>query len=128
MPSIKKVITLKISGKKEHREYLKLPSAVDIKSKQIISFRVPKVTVHDTRKFVPMIKEIYKHHRIAKAYADKVYESKENFNFLDKMHSEPVISIRRNASGRTRNCNSRNELVNLTEIIGYDRYKKLKDA
>jgi len=112
---------------KERREYLKLHIVVDIKLKQIISFRVTKGTVHDTKKFVPMIKEISKHHRIAKANVDKAYDSKANFNFLDKMQIEPVISIKKNTNGRTGNCKSRNELVNLIDSIGYGRYKKLKD-
>ena len=38
--------------KKERREYIKLHIPVDTKSKQIISFRVTKGTVHDTKKFV----------------------------------------------------------------------------
>ena len=114
--------------KKERREYLKLHIAVDVKSQQIISFRVTKGTVHDTKKFVPMIKEISKYHRIAKAYGDKAYDNKTNFNLLDKMHIEPVISIRKNANGRTRKCKSRNELVHLIQNIGYDRYKKMKDT
>ena len=57
--------------KKERREYLKLHIAVDIKSKQIVSFRVTKGTVHDSKKFVPMIKEISNNNNITKAYADK---------------------------------------------------------
>ncbi|NOJ29913.1 MAG: hypothetical protein DA328_07085 [Nitrososphaeraceae archaeon] len=44
------------------------------------------------------------------------------------MHIEHVISVRKNANGITRNCNSRNELVNLSDRIGHDRYKKLKDT
>ena len=114
--------------KKERREYLKLHIAVDVKSKQIILFRVTKGTVHDSKKFVPMIKEISKNNNITKAYADKAYHSKTNFNLLDKLHIEPVISIRKNANGRTRKCKSRNEQVHLIQNIGYDQYKKLKDT
>jgi len=114
--------------KREHREYLKLHIAVDVKSKQIVLFRVTKGTVHDSKKFVPMIKEISKHYNITKVYADKAYDSQTNFNLLDKMHIEPVISIRKNASGRSRKCKSRNEQVHLVQNIGYDRYKKLKDT
>jgi len=114
--------------KKERREYLKLHIAVDVKSKQIVLFRVTKGTVHDNKKFVPMIKEIFKHHNITKVYADKAYDSKTNFNLLDKLHIEPVISIRRNAIGITRNCKSRNEHVHLIQKIGYDRYKHLKNT
>ncbi|MDR4512759.1 MAG: IS5 family transposase [Nitrososphaeraceae archaeon] len=114
--------------KKERREYLKLHIAVDVKSKQIILFRVTKGTIHDSKKFVPMIKEISKNNNITKVYADKAYDSKTNFNLLDKMHIEPVISIRNNASGRTRKCKSRNELVHLIQNIGYEKYKQLKNT
>jgi len=114
--------------KKERREYLKLHITVDTKSKQIISFRITKGIVHDSKKFIPMIKEIFKNHRIAKTYADKAYDSKTNFNMLDKMHIEPVISIRKNANGRTRKCKSRNELVHLIQKIGYEKYKQLKNT
>jgi Transposase DDE domain len=114
--------------KKERREYLKLHITVDVKSKQIVSFRVTKGTVHDSKKFIPMIKEISKHHNIRKTYADKAYDSKTNFNLLDKMHIEPVISIRKNANGKTRNCKSRNELVHLIQKIGYEKYKQLKNT
>lgn len=75
-----------------------------------------------------MIKEISKHYKITKAYADKAYDSKTNFNLLDKMNIEPIISIRKNANGRTRKCKSRNELVHLIHTIGYYKYKKLKDT
>ena len=122
----KKAHYIEDKWKKERREYLKLHIAVNTESKQIISFRVTKGTVHDTKKFVPMIKEIFKHHNITKVYADKAYDSKTNFNMLDKMHIEPVISTRKNANGRTRKCKSRNEL-HLIQKIGYDRYKKLNN-
>ncbi len=90
--------------KKERREYIKLDIAVDTtKSKQIISFRVTKGTVHDRKKFVPLIKEI-SNNNITKLYADKSYDSTNNFNLLDKLHIEPVIYIRKNASGRTENA------------------------
>ena len=114
--------------KKERREYLKLHITVDVKSKQIVSFRVTKGTVHDSKKFIPMIKEISKHHNIRKTYADKAYDSTVNFNLLDKMHIEPVISIRKNANDKTRNCKSRNELVHLIQKIGYEKYKQLKNT
>jgi hypothetical protein len=114
--------------KKERREYLKLHIAVDVKSKQIVSFRITKGTVHDSKKFVPMIKEISKNNNITKTYADKAYDSTVNFNLLNKLHIEPVISIRKNASGRTRKCKSRNEQVHLIRKIGYEKYKQLKNT
>jgi len=113
--------------KKERREYLKLHIAVNTESKQIISFRVTKGTVHDSKKFVPMIKEISKHHKIAKTYADKAYDSTTNFNLLDELHIEPVISIRKNASDRAIKCKSINEQLCLIQKMGYEKYKQLKN-
>ncbi|MGE5862627.1 MAG: transposase, partial [Nitrososphaerales archaeon] len=72
--------------------------------------------------------EIFKHNKITKVYADKAYDSTVNFSLLDKLHIEPVISIRKNATGKTRKCKSRNEQVHLIEKIGYSRYKHLKDT
>lgn len=77
--------------------------AVDIKSKQIISFRITKITVHDTKKFVPMVKEISKNNNLTKAYTDKTHDSTVNFNLLDKLHIEPVISIRKNPNDKIEN-------------------------
>ncbi|HJS64819.1 MAG TPA: transposase [Nitrososphaeraceae archaeon] len=128
LPYLRKVLYIEDKWKKERREYLKLHIAVDTKSKQIISFLITKGTVHDSKKFVPMIKEISKNHRIAKTYADKAYDSKTNFNMLDKMYIEPVITIRKNANGRTRKCKSSNELVHLIQKIGYEKYKQLKNT
>jgi hypothetical protein len=104
--------------KRERREYLKLHIADDIKSNHIVSFIVTKGTDHDNnKKFVPTIKEILKHHNITKVYADKAFDSTNNFNLLDKLLIEPVISIRKNASIRTKKCRSRNEQVHMIQNI-----------
>lgn len=46
------------------------------------------------------------------------------------MNIEPIISIRKNASGKTRKCKSRNEHVHvhLIQKIGYEKYKELKNT
>ena len=77
-----------------------------------------------------MIKEIPQHNKITKVCADKAYDNTYNFNLLDKLHIEPVISIRKNANGsRTRKCKSRrNEQVHLIQKIGYEKYKELKNT
>ena len=43
---------------RKKKEFVKLHIAVDAKSKKIISFRVTKGNVHDSKKFSPMIREI----------------------------------------------------------------------
>ncbi len=59
---------------------------------------------------------------------NKAYDSTVNFNLLDKLHIEPIISVRKNASGKTRKCKSRNEQVHLIQNIGYEKYKQLKNT
>jgi hypothetical protein len=49
---------------RKKKEFVKLHIAVDAKSKKIISFRVTKGNVHDSRKFCPMVTESSKKYRI----------------------------------------------------------------
>ena len=71
--------------------------AVDAKSKKIMSFRITKGNVHDSKKLGPMIREIEKYH-IERVYGDKAHDNRRSFNVLDDMNIEPVISLRKNAS------------------------------
>ena len=43
---------------RKKKDFIKLHIAVDAKSKKIVSFRVTKGNVHDSKKFSPMIKEV----------------------------------------------------------------------
>jgi hypothetical protein len=42
---------------REKKEFVNLHNAVDEKSKKVVSFRITKGNVHDTKKFGPLIKE-----------------------------------------------------------------------
>jgi IS5 family transposase len=42
---------------KEKREFVKLHIAVDAKSKKVVSFRITKGNVHDSRKLGPLVRE-----------------------------------------------------------------------
>lgn len=53
---------------REKKEFVKLHIAVDEKSKKVVSFRITKGNVHDTKKFGPLIKESAKRHDIDKVY------------------------------------------------------------
>ena len=81
---------------REKKEFVKLHIAVDEKSKKVVSFRITKGNVHDTKKFGPLLKESAKTHDIDKVYGDKAYDNRKNFNILDDMNAEPAISIRKN--------------------------------
>jgi hypothetical protein len=113
---------------REKKEFVKLHIAVDEKSKKVVSFRITKGNVHDTKKFGPLVKESAKRHDIDKVYGDKAYDNRKNFNILDDMNAEPAISIRKNASTRSKECPLRRDEVFLVKKLGYEGWKQLKDT
>ena len=112
----------------EKKEFVKLHIAVDEKSKKVVSFRITKGNVHDTKKFGPLVKESAKRHNIDKVYGDKAYDNRKNFNILDDMNAEPAISIRKNASTSSKGCPLRRDEVFLVKKLGYEGWKQLKDT
>jgi hypothetical protein len=113
---------------REKKEFVKLHIAVDEKSKKVVSFRITKGNVHDTKKFGPLVKESAKRHDVDKVYGDKAYDNRKNFNILDDMNAEPAISIRKNASTRSKGCPLRRDEVFLVNKLGYEGWKQLKDT
>jgi hypothetical protein len=89
-----------------------------------------KGNVHDSKKLGPMIREIDKNenYTIDKVYGDKAHDNRRSFNLLDDMNIEPVISLRKNASTKTRACLLRRDESLLIRKLGYDKWKQLKDA
>ena len=110
------------------KEFIKLHIAVDAKSEKIVSFRVTKGNVHDSKKFSPMIREVSEVYSIDKAYADKAHDNRRSFNLLDNLNIEPAIQIRKNASTKAKGCPLRRDEVLLIRELGYERWKQLKDA
>jgi Transposase DDE domain len=115
--------------RRNKKEFIKLHIAVDGKTKKIVSFRITKGNVHDSKKFVPLVREAFERcSNIEKVYADKAHDNRKNFNLLDELNAEPVIGIRNNASTRSRGCRLRREEVLLMKKLGYQGWKQLKDA
>ena len=112
---------------RKKKEFIKLHIAVDAKSKKVVSFRVTKGNVHDSKKFSPMIKEVSEQYDIDKVYADKAHDNRRSFNLLDNLNIEPAIQIRKNASIKTKGCPLRRDEVLLIKKLGYERCKQLKD-
>lgn len=110
------------------KEFVKLHIAVDAKSSKIISFRVTKGNIHDSKKLGPMIKEVAEEHNIDKVYGDRAHDNRRSFNLLDDLNIEPAISIRKNASTKAKGCPLRREEVLLIRKLGYNGWKELKDA
>ena len=113
---------------RKKKEFVKLHITVDTKSKKVVSFRITKGNVHDTRKFGPLVKEAAEKYDINKVHADKAYDNRKNFNLLDDINAEPVIRIRKNASARSKWCSLRRDEVFLVKKLGYEGWKQLKDA
>ena len=113
---------------RKKKEFVKLHIAVDAKSKKVVSFRITKGTVHDTKKFCPLVRDAAEKYDIKKLHADKAHDNRRNFNLLDEMDVEPAIEIRNNASIRSGGCRLRREEVLLIKKLGYQGWKHLKDA
>jgi hypothetical protein len=63
---------------REKKEFIKLHIAVEEKSKKVVSFRITKGNIHDTKKFGPMVKEAAEKYDIDKVHADKAYDNRKN--------------------------------------------------
>lgn len=66
------------------RKNLKLSIAADTKKQLILAVRIRKSKAHDTRDFLPLIKESSKIKPIIIVSADKAYDSEENYKFVYK--------------------------------------------
>jgi hypothetical protein len=112
----------------EKKEFVKLHIAVDEKSKKIVSFRITKGDVHDSKKFCPLVKEAAQNYNIDRVYADKAHDNRRSFNLLDNLNIEPAINIRKNASIKTKGCPLRRDEVLLIKKLGYEGWRQLKDT
>jgi hypothetical protein len=115
---------------REKKEFIKLHIAVDEKSEKVVSFRITKGNVHDTRQFGALARDSAKNHHVEKVYGDIAYDNRRNFNILGDIDAEPAISsIRKNASTtRSKGCPLRRDEVLLIKKLGYEGWKQLKDA
>ena len=113
--------------KKEKRKYVKLHVMADRKTGKIVGFRVTSEKTGDTKKFVPLVKEVAKKRKVAKAYADTAYDARKNFNALDDLSIEPAIRLRKNARTRSHGSPLRREEAVLVKRLGYEGWKSLKD-
>jgi hypothetical protein len=107
--------------------------AVDDKeSRRVVSFRITKGNIHDTKKFGQLMKESARRYSIDKVYGDhKAYDNRrKNLNLLDCINAEPAIfSIRKNASSRSKGCQiRRDEVFLLIKKLGYEGWKQLKNT
>ncbi len=113
--------------KKEKRKYVKLHILADKKTGKIKGFRVTSEKTGDTKKFVPMVKEVAKKRKVAKVYADAAYDARANFNLLREVGAEPAIKLRKNASLRLMGSRMRRDEAIMLDALGYEGWKSVKD-
>ena len=113
--------------RKEKRKFVKLHIVADRKTGKIVGFRVTSERTGDTKKLVPMVREVARKRRVAKVYADGAYDSRRNFNLLDGYGIEPAIRLKKGASTLAHGSPLRRQEVLLLNRVGYEGWKKLKD-
>jgi Transposase DDE domain len=113
--------------KKEKRKYVKLHLVADKKTKKIVGFRVTSEKTGDSKKFIPLVKDVVKKRKVAKAYADRAYDARKNFNLLREEKIEPAIRLRKNAITRSLGSPLRREEAVLVKKVGYEGWKEVKD-
>jgi hypothetical protein len=113
--------------KKEKRKYVKLHILADKKTGKIKGFRITSEKTGDTKKFVPMVKEVAKKRRVAKVYADAAYDARKNFNLLKEIGAEPAIKLRKNASLMRMGSEPRQQEAIMLDALGYEGWKSVKD-
>ncbi len=115
---------------KVRRGWIKVHVAVDVKTKKLLALEVTDERVGDGKMLKPLIKQAKRNsngRKIKAVYGDGAYDSRDNFNFLDKEEIQPVIKTRKNSSTRARGSPSRAKMVKERKEIGYegwrDKYK-----
>ncbi len=106
---------------------MKLHILADKKTGKIKGFRITSEKTGDTKKFVPLVKEVSKKRRVAKAYADTAYDSRTNFNLLREIGAEPAIKLRKNATFKLMGSRARRDEAMLLDALGYEGWKAVKD-
>lgn len=110
---------------RSRRGFIKIHVAVDIRTKHIVSMKVTKEDVSDSRMLKPLIRLAASSSitTINKVVADGAYDSRDNFRYLDQMNIEPVIKVRKNSSTKANGCMSR-KLVVLEQLRDMKRWNK----
>lgn len=113
--------------KKEKRKYVKLHILADRKTGKIKGFRVTSEKTGDTKKFVPLVKEVSKKRRVTKAYADAAYDARKNFNLLNEIGAEPAIKLKKGASTKALGSPLRRQEALMLDALGYAGWKEVRD-
>ena len=83
--------------RRKKKGYVKLHIAIDVKTKQIIDFKITDEIVHDSKVLRSLVNSARKKVKIKKILADSGYDTRENYQFLFSKGIYPGIKPRNNA-------------------------------
>lgn len=106
------------------RGFIKVHVAVDVKTKQILAIEVAKEDVGDGRMFGRLVRGSANVADLRRVIGDGAYDSKANFRLVSEMHVEPLIRVRKNASGKADGCMPRKFAV--LEQLGNSGWRREK--
>ena len=81
---------------KVRQRFYKLHAIVDAETNELIDYKLTSDKVGDNKKFLPMVRESAS--KGDTVYADGAYDSRDNFDYLDKHGIKEGIRIRKNFS------------------------------
>ncbi|MDR1954800.1 MAG: IS5 family transposase [Candidatus Methanoplasma sp.] len=109
----------------DRRGWLKVHTAVDIDSGEILAYILTDDSVGDNRAFIPLMKMLLEEqYSIRTVYADNAYEAIDNWIFLDKEKIRFVVKFRSDTVGRSNGCMARGESAQLWVQLGEKKWKK----
>ncbi len=114
----------KWKNKRNRKGFIKIHVSVNIKTKKIVSMNVTKENVHDRKMLKELVGDVVsKNNSVKKILADRGYDSKENFSYLDELNIIPVIKVRKNSSIKNNaNCIPRKSSI-LEQFKDMKRWK-----
>lgn len=112
-------------GRKRHG-WVKLHVIVDVKTKQILSFKITDENVHDSEMLIPLMKQLENlagPGHVQKTLGDRGYDSNKNYNYLEKRSVHPVLRPRDNANPLKEQPRQRKKAVKTILTRGYDKWR-----
>lgn len=112
---------------REMHGWIKLHVTVDKKTGQVLSFRITDEHAHDSEMFIPLLKQLADRigpNHVKKVLGDSGYDSKSNFNYLEKRGIIPTIKPRKNSNPQKRQPLTRKRLVKTIKRHGYKKWAK----
>jgi len=108
---------------KKRKPFLKLHIAVNIKTKQAVSYEITDDSVHDSKVALKLVDKARKVKKIAKALMDGAYDTYDIWKGLTVRAIKPVVKLRKNAVVNTKKSPSRSQAVKCY-IGNEDEWKK----